>query len=46
VKLIETLPRRLRDFENFDLNLQALQDANVAGSAVNAIDAKTWHAPD
>jgi biotin-dependent carboxylase-like uncharacterized protein len=46
VKLIDTLPGRFRDVEHFDLNLQALQDANVAGSAVNAIDAKTWHAPD
>jgi hypothetical protein len=27
-----------------ELNLQALQDANVAGSAVSAVDAGTWHA--
>jgi biotin-dependent carboxylase-like uncharacterized protein len=46
VKLIDALPGRLREVENFDLNLEALQDANVAGSAVNAIDAKTWHVPD
>lgn len=46
VKLIDALPARLRDVENFDLNLETLQDANVAGSAVNAIDAKTWHVPD
>ncbi|MBU6464598.1 MAG: biotin-dependent carboxyltransferase [Bradyrhizobium sp.] len=46
VKLIDALPSRLRDVENFDLNLEALQDANVAGSAINAIDAKTWHVPD
>jgi biotin-dependent carboxylase-like uncharacterized protein len=43
VKLIGSLPDRLRDIENFDLNLEALQDANVAGSAVSAIDAGTWH---
>jgi allophanate hydrolase subunit 2 len=43
VQLINALPDRLRDIENFDLNLDALHDANVAGSAVNAIDAQTWH---
>jgi biotin-dependent carboxylase-like uncharacterized protein len=42
-QLIAALPDRLRDIENFDLNLEALQDANVAGSAVSAIDAGTWH---
>jgi len=41
-QLIGALPDRLRDLENFDLNLEALQDANVAGSAVSAIDAGTW----
>jgi 5-oxoprolinase (ATP-hydrolysing) subunit C len=44
VQLIGALPDRLRDIENFDLNLEALQDANVAGFAVSAIDAETWHA--
>jgi biotin-dependent carboxylase-like uncharacterized protein len=43
VQLIGSLSDRLRDIENFDLNLEALQDANVAGSAVSAIDAGTWH---
>jgi allophanate hydrolase subunit 2 len=43
VQLIGALPDRLRDIENFDLNLEALQHANVAGSAVSAIDANTWH---
>jgi biotin-dependent carboxylase-like uncharacterized protein len=46
VRLITALPDRLRDIENFDLNLEALQDANVAGSAVSAIDIGTWHTPD
>jgi 5-oxoprolinase (ATP-hydrolysing) subunit C len=45
VKEIATLPDRLRDIESFDLNLEALQDANVAGSAVSAIDAQTWQVP-
>jgi 5-oxoprolinase (ATP-hydrolysing) subunit C len=43
MQLIGSLPDRLRDIENFDLDLEALQDANVAGSAVSAIDAGTWH---
>jgi hypothetical protein len=42
VKEIASLPDRLRDIENFDLNLEALQDANVAGSAVSAVDVQTW----
>jgi biotin-dependent carboxylase-like uncharacterized protein len=41
-ELLRTLPDRLRDIESFDLNIEALQDANVAGSAVSAIDAATW----
>jgi biotin-dependent carboxylase-like uncharacterized protein len=41
-ELLRSLPDRLRDIENFDLNLEALQDANVAGCAVNAVDAATW----
>ena len=41
-KLLRTLPDRLRDIENFELNVEALQDANVAGAAVSAIDARTW----
>ncbi len=40
--LLRTLPDRLRDIENFDLNIEALQNANVAGAAVSAIDAGTW----
>jgi len=44
-KLLRALPDRLRDIENFELNIEALQDANVAGAAVNAIDARTWQVP-
>jgi biotin-dependent carboxylase-like uncharacterized protein len=44
-ELLRTLPDRLHDIENFDLNLEALHDANVAGCAVNAIDAATWQVP-
>jgi biotin-dependent carboxylase-like uncharacterized protein len=41
-ELLRALPDRLRALENFELNIEALQDANVAGSAVSAIDARTW----
>jgi biotin-dependent carboxylase-like uncharacterized protein len=41
-ELLRTLPDRFRSLESFDLNLKALQDANVAGSAVSAVDAGTW----
>jgi len=41
-ELLRTLPDRLRGIENFDLNIEALQDANVAGQAVSAVDAGTW----
>jgi 5-oxoprolinase (ATP-hydrolysing) subunit C len=40
--LLRNLANRLRPIDNFDLNIEALQDANVAGSAVSAIDAGTW----
>jgi 5-oxoprolinase (ATP-hydrolysing) subunit C len=43
-KLLRTLPDRLRDIDNVDLNIEALHDANVAGHAVSAVDAGTWHA--
>jgi 5-oxoprolinase (ATP-hydrolysing) subunit C len=45
-ELLHTLPDRLGSIEGFDLNVEALQDANVAGVAVNAMDARTWHAAD
>jgi 5-oxoprolinase (ATP-hydrolysing) subunit C len=41
-ELLRTLPDRLRPIESFDLNIEALQDANVAGAAVSAVDAGTW----
>ena len=44
-ELLRMLPDRLRDIESFDLNLEALHDANVAGSAVSAVDAATWQVP-
>jgi len=43
-ELLRTLPDLLRGLDSFELNLEALQGANVAGSAVSAIDAATWHA--
>ena len=42
---LRTLPDRLRGIEGFDLNIEALQDANVAGAAVSAVDAGTWQVP-
>jgi biotin-dependent carboxylase-like uncharacterized protein len=44
-ELLRTLPDRVRDIESFDLNLEALQSANVAGAAVSAVDAGTWQIP-
>jgi biotin-dependent carboxylase-like uncharacterized protein len=41
-ELLRTLPDRIGDIESFDLNIEALQDANVAGVAVSAVDAGTW----
>jgi len=42
--LLRTLPERLQSIESVDLNIDALHDANVAGHAVSAVDAGTWHA--
>jgi allophanate hydrolase subunit 2 len=44
-EMLRTLPDRLRSIESFDLNIEALHDANVAGAAVNAVDAGTWQVP-
>jgi biotin-dependent carboxylase-like uncharacterized protein len=43
-KQLAGLPDRVSAIENFDLNIEALQHANVAGAAVSAVDAGTWHA--
>jgi allophanate hydrolase subunit 2 len=43
-KQLASLPDRVSALEVFDLNIEALQHANVAGSAVSAVDAGTWHA--
>ncbi|HJZ19487.1 MAG TPA: biotin-dependent carboxyltransferase family protein, partial [Bradyrhizobium sp.] len=43
--LLRSLADRLRAIENVDLNIEALRDANVAGSAVSAVDARTWQIP-
>jgi biotin-dependent carboxylase-like uncharacterized protein len=43
-ELLRSLPDRLR-IESFDLNIEALHDANVAGAAVSAVDARTWQIP-
>jgi 5-oxoprolinase (ATP-hydrolysing) subunit C len=45
-ELLRTLPDRLSPIESFDLNVEALQDANVAGVAISAMDARTWQAAD
>ncbi len=42
VELLRALPERLRGIDEFGLNIEALRDANVAGQAVNAVDASTW----
>ncbi len=44
-QLLRTLPGRVKAIENFDLNIEALQHANVAGAAVSAVDAATWQTP-
>jgi biotin-dependent carboxylase-like uncharacterized protein len=43
-ELLRSLPERLRSLESSELNIDALRGANVAGSAVNAVDAGTWQA--
>jgi len=42
-ELIRTLPDRLRAIDSVEFNIEALADANVAGHAVSAVDAGTWH---
>ena len=42
-QLLRSLPDRLRPADTLALNIEALQGANVAGHAVSAVDAGTWH---
>jgi biotin-dependent carboxylase-like uncharacterized protein len=42
--LLRSLPDRLHALETLALNIEALRGANVAGNAVSAVDAGTWHA--
>jgi hypothetical protein len=44
-KLLRSLPDRLRPIDNFELNIEALSGANVAGAAVSAVDTWTWQIP-
>jgi biotin-dependent carboxylase-like uncharacterized protein len=44
-QLLLSLPERLRAINSMELNVDALHDANVAGHAVSAVDADTWHPP-
>jgi allophanate hydrolase subunit 2 len=44
-ELLRNPPDRVKAIENFDLNLDALRDANVAGAAVSAVDSRTWQIP-
>jgi biotin-dependent carboxylase-like uncharacterized protein len=44
-ELLRSLSDRIRPIESFDLNIEALRDANVAGTAVSAVDAGTWQIP-
>jgi biotin-dependent carboxylase-like uncharacterized protein len=41
-ELLRSLPDRVHDAQSSVLDLDALQNANVAGAAVNAFDARTW----
>jgi biotin-dependent carboxylase-like uncharacterized protein len=40
--LLRALPERLREIDHVEFNIDALHGANVAGSAVSAVDALTW----
>ena len=44
-QLLRSLPDRLRAIEDMQINVDALHGANVAGHAVSAFDADTWHTP-
>lgn len=42
-ELIRSLSDRVRPIDSTEFNIEALADANVAGHAVSAMDAGTWH---
>jgi biotin-dependent carboxylase-like uncharacterized protein len=42
IALLRSLPGRVHDAKQRLLDIEALASANVAGSAVNAFDARTW----
>jgi len=42
--LLQSLPDHVSDIETMELRHEALMTANVAGHAVSATDAATWHA--
>ncbi len=42
IGLLRSLPERVHDAKQLVLDIEALGSANVAGSAVNAFDARTW----
>jgi biotin-dependent carboxylase-like uncharacterized protein len=44
-ELLATLPDRVRDLARFALDIEALGNANLAGTAVSAVDAATWQMP-
>jgi biotin-dependent carboxylase-like uncharacterized protein len=43
IGMLRLLPERLHDANHLVLDIEALHSANVAGCAVNAFDARTWH---
>jgi 5-oxoprolinase (ATP-hydrolysing) subunit C len=43
-EMLHRLPDHVGDIENFELSIEALMTANVAGHAVSATDCATWYA--
>ena len=41
--LLKSLPDRVHDLRGVEPDLRALYDVNIAGDAVSALDAHTWH---
>jgi len=44
-QMLRDLPGRLRPAATGELNIEALQHANIGGSAVSAVDTVTWDSP-